>query len=111
MVDKLKWGVHETHCCVLHGCKYGEEDCPVVLKQTKQRYTCESCGYEGIKTLEDLHTIADTDINKDISDLFNMIENWEGHCCNLIQEENYKALKRRIIDFSRMAKRATSIYV
>ena len=22
-------GVHELHCC-LHGCKYGDEDCPVV---------------------------------------------------------------------------------
>lgn len=38
-----KWGVHETHCCLDHGCKYGEVDCPVVLKLTKQVYPCESC--------------------------------------------------------------------
>ena len=23
--------VHSRHCCVEHGCKYGEEDCPVVI--------------------------------------------------------------------------------
>ena len=25
-----KYGVHRTHCCILHGCKYGDDDCPVV---------------------------------------------------------------------------------
>ena len=39
-MDKEKWGVHETHCCVLHGCKYGDDDCPVVNKLTKQKYIC-----------------------------------------------------------------------
>jgi hypothetical protein len=23
------WGTHATHCCPVHGCKYGDEDCPV----------------------------------------------------------------------------------
>lgn len=22
-------GVHNTHCCKIHGCKYGDNDCPV----------------------------------------------------------------------------------
>ena len=34
--------VHDAHCCVRHGCKYGDEDCPVVLgKETGVK--CEYC--------------------------------------------------------------------
>ena len=36
-------GVHVTHCCKWHGCKYGDEDCPVVLGKIKQLYLCEYC--------------------------------------------------------------------
>lgn len=40
-IPKEKWGVHETHCCRKHGCKYFEnEDCPVVLGLIKQAYPC-----------------------------------------------------------------------
>jgi len=35
--------VHATHCCPLFGCKYGDEDCPVALKQVEAVYACESC--------------------------------------------------------------------
>lgn len=36
-------GVHAAHCCKWHGCKYGDEDCPVVLGQVEQLYTCDFC--------------------------------------------------------------------
>jgi hypothetical protein len=42
-MDKSEWGVHESHCCELHGCKYGDEDCPVDNGLTKQLYRCEWC--------------------------------------------------------------------
>jgi len=32
-----------THCCIIHGCKYGHEDCPVYLGKIKQVYLCEYC--------------------------------------------------------------------
>jgi len=35
--------VHQSHCCVKHGCKYGDEDCPVVKGEVKQFYYCEAC--------------------------------------------------------------------
>ena len=38
------YGVHQAHCCIKHGCKYGEKDCPVVLGLTIQQYPCEDCG-------------------------------------------------------------------
>jgi hypothetical protein len=37
-------GVHVRHCCVLHGCKYGDLDCPVELKTHRQEFPCETCG-------------------------------------------------------------------
>lgn len=42
-IPRDNWGVHETHCCKRHGCKYGEHDnCPVTLGLIKQAYGCET---------------------------------------------------------------------
>lgn len=30
-----------SHCCELHGCKYGYKDCPVVLGTVDQEFYCE----------------------------------------------------------------------
>lgn len=43
VLPKEDWGVHESHCCLEHGCKYGDDNCPVALGQTPQDYTCEMC--------------------------------------------------------------------
>lgn len=40
-VDKI--GVHVTHCCRKHGCKYGKPDCPVAWGTEKQAHRCEYC--------------------------------------------------------------------
>lgn len=40
-VDKI--GVHRTHCCKIHGCKYGDPECPVENGAIKQEYPCEDC--------------------------------------------------------------------
>ena len=37
------YGVHSTHCCKWHGCKYGDPDCPVATGKVKQVYLCEDC--------------------------------------------------------------------
>lgn len=43
-------GVHLTHCCVIHGCKYRDDDCPVADGTKQQEYPCETCGVcDGIK--------------------------------------------------------------
>jgi len=42
LADKHK--ACQTHCCILHGCKYGHKDCPVCLGVVKQEYLCEYCG-------------------------------------------------------------------
>lgn len=47
-IPKNNWGVHRTHCCIKHGCKYGDSDCPVELALVEQDYDCESCVDEDI---------------------------------------------------------------
>lgn len=35
---------HQTHCCEIHGCKYGyNETCPVYRKVVIQAYLCQDC--------------------------------------------------------------------
>jgi hypothetical protein len=41
----MTYMVHITHCCPL-GCKYGDDDCPVVLGKAPAKYQCESCTCE-----------------------------------------------------------------
>lgn len=42
-IPQMHDGVHRTHCCVLHGCKYGDDNCPVCLGHIEQKYLCEDC--------------------------------------------------------------------
>lgn len=57
--------VHTEHCCFTHGCKYGEQDCPVANMKQLQSTPCEQCGKSEkfvLKTLEDFY--ADAEIRK-----------------------------------------------
>jgi hypothetical protein len=36
-------GVHRTHCCALHGCKYANDGCPVANWKIAQDFPCQSC--------------------------------------------------------------------
>ena len=60
--------VHMTHCCIKHGCKYGDEECPIVLGLIKQLYQCEECNMK----------YANPKIAKEC-------ENWcsQNHSCNM----------------------------
>ena len=48
-------GVHQTHCCIIHGCKYGQKDCPVTNAEVKQTYLCEDCDDYFIPVREGKH--------------------------------------------------------
>lgn len=50
----MRKDVHTEHCCLIHGCKYADEDCTVTTGKLQQSYTCESCDYEDIKSLKQL---------------------------------------------------------
>lgn len=36
-------GAHAGHCCILHGCKYGDIQCPVLNGSAEQEGPCEYC--------------------------------------------------------------------
>ena len=36
-------GVHTSHCCAKHGCKYCDEACPVETGRLQQEHPCEDC--------------------------------------------------------------------
>jgi hypothetical protein len=36
-------GTHTSHCCIRHGCKYGDPQCPVKTGEATQEYDCEGC--------------------------------------------------------------------
>jgi hypothetical protein len=39
--------VHTGHCCIQHGCKYGdEEQCPVATGTERQDHPCEFCSMD-----------------------------------------------------------------
>lgn len=39
--------VHTEHCCLRHGCKYGDEDCTVTTGKARQSYPCMDCEDDG----------------------------------------------------------------
>lgn len=67
--------VHTSHCCRVHGCKYGDWDCPVWLVEKAQEYPCEMCDYyyeEGDFTkLEDIPKIPLPEIQRRRSEVVN----------------------------------------
>lgn len=51
-MEQSKWGVHSSHCCFHHGCKYGAPDCPVVLGEVTQEHPCETCAEDEDERIE-----------------------------------------------------------
>ena len=45
-VDKTL--VHKSQCCLNHGCKYDDKDCPVMTGAIQQDHPCETCDSNGI---------------------------------------------------------------
>lgn len=43
MTDFDVHGVHATHCCVKHGCKYVDDGCPVAAGLVRAEYQQECC--------------------------------------------------------------------
>jgi hypothetical protein len=66
-------GTHVTHCCEYHGCKYGNENCPVENKEVDQQYPCMEC-----ETLTELEEQVQ-EINEQITLLKKIAANKKTH--------------------------------
>jgi hypothetical protein len=53
---------HVTHCCKLHGCKYGDKDCPVENGELEQKYLCEYCSMDNITSLEEMNGVFNNQV-------------------------------------------------
>jgi hypothetical protein len=101
-MDKIRYGVHRTHCCIVHGCKYGDEDCPVVNREIKQDYICESCSIDGVKSVDDIQSFyKDLSIDykqKIIIALKNEKENYDSYQRYVWNEshEAYESWKKHV---------------
>ena len=42
-MNEKEHGVHQSHCCAKHGCKYGDENCPVLEGLILQDHPCLDC--------------------------------------------------------------------
>lgn len=56
---KFKKDVHTEHCCVIHGCKYGNTKCTVVTRKKPQSFICEDCGCDGIENIKTIKAILE----------------------------------------------------
>ncbi len=96
-IPKEDWGVHETHCCNKHGCKYGDhDDCPVEQDLTKGLYQCESCRWEEedyfrnkLPLKPDFHSIFEKHRNKSDVDWKGEV-NWDS-----LEEEVWEFIKKK----------------
>lgn len=66
--EDLRIGVHVTHCCVVHGCKYGDNNCPVADGTVEQDGPDEAC-YDlsqqwPTSTLAQILTSLETEMNR-----------------------------------------------
>lgn len=87
---KRKFAVHISHCCVKHGCKYSEPDCPVVNGEVQQTHVCEDCSNEGIDKVEEL--LQKKDMNK-LQEIFKQHENKTGENNEVLLNKLVKLIK------------------
>lgn len=66
-VDNI--GVHTSHCCKVCGCKYGDEDCPVVQGYAEAEYECEECESRLNNLVYDLNNASSDELRKLFSQL------------------------------------------
>ena len=70
--------VHTEHCCAIHGCKYGDDDCTVMHGKQVQSWWCEDCDYandEAEEELKELQAMPVEHIQKMIDTLQEILKN------------------------------------
>lgn len=64
-----------SHCCALHGCKYGLDDCPVAGRVVYQEHICEQCEDAGIENVDQARARAAGAMSrKRLADLIRHVE-------------------------------------
>lgn len=59
MTVHLEVGLHISHCCSQHGCKYDDEQCPVFFGRVKQEGPCVECRRRGSGPFKEVDPFGD----------------------------------------------------
>lgn len=70
-------GVHTSHCCPKCGCKYGDDDCPVVLGTHEAKFECESCTWFKEELRASFASMTIEELSDTVTYLQNLIKNHE----------------------------------
>ena len=79
--------VHTGHCCLDHGCKYGNKNCTVVTKKALQEYRCEACDY---------YDEESEPLQKVLHQMF-MKYSFDPKATKVLRELEKKLIKKRIL--------------
>jgi len=78
--------VHTEHCCAIHGCKYSDKDCTVILKAENKEYVqshpCETCYINGLDTLSKVLKYMHPTMNTFANHIVMYAKNWYGSSYN-----------------------------
>lgn len=61
-------GMHASHCCDKHGCKYNNENCPVEKGEVKPEFSCEHCDSDEEDRLDPEEFQKDFPVGEPLSD-------------------------------------------
>jgi len=77
-MEESKYGVHRTHCCKKHGCKYGDEDCPVELGIIEQEYKECQVGHDLDEPCDNREIELLNRIKEALADLTTLADGYEN---------------------------------
>ena len=75
------YAVHNTHCCTQHGCKYCDDQCPVVLGAAAGIF-CEDCQQEQDEYPYQLQRITGLTVEQ-FEQLKADAQSWRLHCASI----------------------------
>jgi hypothetical protein len=75
-----KFGVHTTHCCKIHGCKYSHNDCPVEFGDDVgiRCKTCYDCHDDNLQLINRIRKLQINNQVDTIDELCNILEHEFG---------------------------------
>jgi hypothetical protein len=83
-------GSHTTHCCVEHGCKYCDRDCPIETGEIPQYFACYDCDEVAFYQRQREQGLAYDEVGVVVSEVEDHQEEWRpipGHPRYLVSDQ------------------------
>lgn len=93
IMEDRRNAIHASHCCKQCGCKYGDDDCPVVLGHVESKYPCEGN-----------HSKTFTMNESEVKQAINQLEIYRNYF-NMTEETFYNEPFKRMLQFHKDSER------